>query len=304
MSKLYPMLSYLIFTLAANLGCSLLLYLAQSDDGVAAASATLPLIVIILVGGLFTGVTYHLRQRLAARGLLSGTIAAALVMNGGVSSLLTLFAGASPLFFLAPLTATLLSEFYARFLQEDAAMLAAMTVYILCTLLANFTFDTFIPLPLFGLLSVGTLFFGVTFTQRDRVHRYGRTQVYLMILVAAVTNMLLSFYLGIPLRFLLAGFLAIVLAEAADTEVYQRFISRRWLTRVATSNAISIPIDSVTFTLIAFAGTLSVAAMGEIVFADILAKTVIGLLAAAQLLRKRGENESQEGVDSTLPSLT
>ena len=285
-SRVSPIFGYLIATLSANLGCSLLLYLAQSDDGVAAASTTLPLVVIIFVGGLFTGVTYHLRQQLRERGQLTGTILAALVLNGVVSGLLALFAGASSLFFIAPLTAVLMGEFYARFLQEDAAMLAAMTVYILCTLLANFTFDTFIPLPLFGLLSVGTLFFGITFTQRDRVHRYGRTQVYLMIFVAAVTNMLLSFYLGIPLRFLLAGFLAIVLAEAADTEVYQRFISRRWLTRVATSNAISIPIDSVTFTVIAFAGTLSVAQMGEIVFADILAKTIIGLLAAARLIRR------------------
>ena len=289
LSRISPIFSYLTATLTANLGCSLLLYLAQSGDGVAAASATLPLIVIIFVGGLFTGVVYHLRQQLR-EGRLTGTISAALLINGAVSGLLTLFMGASPLFFIAPLTAIIMGEFYARFLQEDAAMLAAMTVYILCTLLANFTFDTFIPLPLFGLLSVGTLFFGITFTQRDRVHRYGRTQVYLMILVAAVTNMLLSFYLGIPLRFLLAGFLAIVLAEAADTEVYQRFISRRWLTRVATSNAVSIPIDSVTFTVIAFAGTLSAPQMGEIVFADILAKTVIGLLAAARLLRSKDTN--------------
>ena len=161
------------------------------------------------------------------------------MLNAVASSLMFLLIGASPLFFLAPLSAILLGEFYARFLQ-DAAMLAAMTVYVLCTLLANFTFDTFIPLPLFGLLSVGTLFFGITFTQRDRVHRYGRTQVYLMIFVAAVTNLLLSVYLGIPFRFLLAGFLAIILAEAADTEVYQHFISRRWLTRVVTSNAVSI----------------------------------------------------------------
>ena len=291
MTSKFDAVFYITLTLTANLACSLLLYLAGLGDGVAAASAELPLIVIIFIGGLFTGAVYHLRQRLKEQKRLWGTIGAALVLNAVASSLLTLFTGASPLFFLAPLSAILLGEFYARFLQEDAAMLAAMTVYVLCTLLANFTFDTFIPLPLFGLLSVGTLFFGITFTQRDRVHRYGRTQVYLMILVAALTNLLLSFYLGIPLRFLLAGFLAIILAEAADTEVYQRFISRRWLTRVVTSNAVSIPIDSVTFTLIAFAGTLSLAAMGEIIFADILAKTVIGVLAAARLLRQEGRGD-------------
>ena len=286
MTSKFDAVFYLSLTLTANLACSLLLYLAGLGDGVAASSAELPLIVIIFMGGLFTGAIYHLGQRLREQKRLWGTIGIALLLNAVASSLMFLLIGASPLFFLAPLSAILLGEFYARFLQEDAAMLAAMTVYVLCTLLANFTFDTFIPLPLFGLLSVGTLFFGITFTQRDRVHRYGRTQVYLMILGAAVTNLLLSFYLGIPLRFLLAGFLAIILAEAADTEVYQRFISRRWLTRVVTSNAVSIPIDSVTFTLIAFAGTLSLAALGEIIFADILAKTVIGVVAAARLLRQ------------------
>ena len=290
MIHIRPALVYVTSTLLANLACSLLLYLARSGDGVAAASAELPLIVILLVGGLFTGVLYHVRQRLREQRWLSSTLLTALIANGLVTTLMTLFAGASPLFILAPLTAILLAELYAQLRSENAAMFAAMTVYVLCTLLANFTFDTFIQLPVFGLLSVGTLFFGITFTQRDRVHRYGRARVYLMISVAAVANLLLSFYLGIPLRFLLAGFLAIVLAEAADTEVYARFLSRRWLTRVATSNAVSIPIDSVTFTLIAFAGTLGLAAMGEIIFADILAKTVIGLLAAARLM-KQGARE-------------
>ena len=107
-----------------------------------------------------------------------------------------------------------------------------------------------------------------------------------MIAVAALANLALSAYLGIPLRFLLAGFLAIVIAEAADTEVYGR-IRRGWWVRVATSNAVSIPLDSLVFTLIAFAGTLSAAAIGEIVFADVLAKTVVGLLAAARLAQGR-----------------
>jgi len=140
-------------------------------------------------------------------------------------------------------------------------------------------------LPVYGQLSVGTLFFGVTFTQRDRVHAFGKRRVYAMIAAAALANLALSAYLGIPLRFLLAGFLAIIVAEAADTEVYGR-IRKGWLVRVATSNAVSIPLDSVIFTLIAFAGTLSAAAMTEIVFADILAKTVVGLLAAARLVRR------------------
>ena len=60
MTSKFDAVFYIILTLTANLACSLLLYLAGLGDGVAAASAELPLIVIIFMGGLFTGAIYHL----------------------------------------------------------------------------------------------------------------------------------------------------------------------------------------------------------------------------------------------------
>lgn len=277
-----PLLTYLALTLTVQAVCWALLWVARSSQGVAAAD-TLPLVVLVLVGFLFVGGSYALSRTLEtpSRGHRATVLGGVLALN----ALVAWFVPAPLTFVLAPLVAVIAGELYRAF-GRHAAMLAAMSVYIVCTLLANFTFDSFLALPLYGQLSVGTLFFGVTFTQRDRVHRFGRERAYQMIAVAALANLALSAYLGIPLRFLLAGFLAILIAEAADTEVYQRFIQRRWLTRVATSNAISIPIDSITFTAIAFAGTLSLATMGEIVFADILAKTVVGLLAAAHIVRR------------------
>lgn len=272
-------LTYVLLTLGTQLVCALLLMVARHSQGVAAASS-LPLIVILLVGLLFVSGT----QRLGAALLEWPQRKFWVIAVAGLLNLALVYLTPLPTsFVLAPLVAIVAGEGYRFLFRFRAPMLAAMTVYIVCTLLANFTFDSFIALPFYGQLSVGTLFFGVTFTQRDRVHRFGRGQAYRMIAVAALTNLALSAYLGISLRFLLAGFLAIVIAEAADTEVYQRFIGRRWLTRVATSNAVSIPLDSVTFTLIAFAGTYSVATMTEIVFADILAKAVVGLLAALRL---------------------
>lgn len=173
--------------------------------------------------------------------------------------------------------------------QERTQKYGAMAIYIFCTLIANFFFDTFIDLPIYGKLSVGTIFFAVTFTQRDRIHRYGRRAVYSMIAVAAAANVLMSLTLNVPLRFIFASFLAIVIAETADTEVYQRFIKRQWLTRVAASNIVSIPLDSTVFTVIAFAGTFTIATMAEIIAADILAKLVIGFMAAVRVrsLRKQ-----------------
>ena len=275
--------SYLLWSVLPQLVCWALLWVAHTSQGVAAAQ-TLPLIVLILVGFLFVGGTYRLAQQLPPR-VKPLVLGAALVLNLLLAWLATGLGTVPFLFVVAPVVAILAGEAY-RVFGSYAPMLAAMSIYIVCTLLANFTFDSFLALPVYGQLSVGTLFFGVTFTQRDRVHGFGKFRAYQMIGVAALANLALSAYLGIPLRFLLAGFLAILVAETADTEVYSRLIERRWLTRVLTSNAFSIPLDSVTFTVIAFAGTLSVAAMGEIVFADILAKTVVGFLAAARVMRR------------------
>lgn len=163
---------------------------------------------------------------------------------------------------------------------------AAGAVYLSATLLANFTLDAFLPLGGFFLVNVGTLFFGVTFTQRDRVHRYGRRAVYGTILTAAVANVLLAAALGTPRRFVLVSFLTIVLAEAADTEVYQRLLSRRWLVRVASSNAVSAPLDTVLFTLLAFWGQpyATPGWMAQVIVTDVLVKYAAGIVAALGML--------------------
>ena len=155
-------------------------------------------------------------------------------------------------------------------------------IYIVATLAANYTAAWFIPLPIFGLVSVGTLAFGVTFTQRDKVHHRGRKAVYVMIGVAALLNVLESLVLGVSGRIILASFGAIVLAEAADTEVYQRLIKRPWIQRVAGSNAVSIPIDTVLFTCVAFAGVFPVSMLISIIFGDIVLKAVISSLVAVR----------------------
>lgn len=175
-------------------------------------------------------------------------------------------------------------------------------IYVAATLQANFTADLFLStslvrpssgapaLPLGPLLSVGTLFFAVTFTQRDRMHAYGgRRAVYGMIALAAAANTLASAYLHVPWRIVLASFAAIVLAEAADTEVYERYIRRPWLERVARSNSVSIPVDTILFTLIAFAGEQGFPplVLFNIILGDVVLKMVIGLLVA---LRRPAED--------------
>lgn len=169
-------------------------------------------------------------------------------------------------------------------------MIRSMLVYIIAVLVANYTATWFFPLPIFGMVSVGTLVFGITFTQRDRVHRYGRKSVYLMILIAAVGMVLESLFLEVPWRIILASFIAIVLSETADTEIYHRLLQRSWFQRVLGSNLVSIPLDSVLFNVIAFAGIFEPGMMVAIVFGEIVVKFTTGAVAA--LWRSQDKNVS------------
>ena len=166
-------------------------------------------------------------------------------------------------------------------------MIQSMLIYIVAVLIANYTATWFIPLPIFGMVSVGTLVFGITFTQRDRVHRFGRKAVYTMILIAAVGMVLESLFLGVEWRIITASFIAIVLSETADTEVYQRLLHRSWIQRVTGSNLVSIPMDSLLFNLIAFAGVFAPPMLTAIIFGEIVTKFTTGGLAA--LWRTSGE---------------
>ncbi|HEY9889443.1 MAG TPA: VUT family protein [Candidatus Obscuribacterales bacterium] len=153
-------------------------------------------------------------------------------------------------------------------------------IYVAATLGANYTAAWFIPFPIFGQVAVGTFIFGVTFTQRDRLHSGGRQWVYLTIAAAALANVLMSAVLAVPLRIIAASFLAIVLAETADTEIYQKLLRYPWLVRVAGSNAVSIPLDTLLFSLVAFAGVLSTGDMLSLLFGETVTKYAIGIVFA------------------------
>lgn len=152
-------------------------------------------------------------------------------------------------------------------------------IYIAATLIANYTANWFIPIPV-GQFAIGTLFFGVTFTQRDRVHKWGKKYVYQMIILAAVLNTIMSVVLGVPPRIIAASFLAILIAESVDTEIFAALHRRSWFVRALSSNAVSIPIDTLLFTMIAFWGDLSTSEIIGLLIGDSVVKYVISFLVA------------------------
>ena len=270
-----------VLALAAGAGplvAALLLALAQYGS---APPVVLPWAVLALVGVLLAA------PLSAAAAHLSVRTAAILAAVAAIAGTLTAGALGLPLRDLATLPVALAVAAVLRALpRQRAELYGAALVFVGATVLANFTLDSFLPFGDFFLVNVGTLFFGITFTQRDRLHRFGRGVVYRVIAVAAVANVLAAWSVGTPWRYVAVSFLVILVAEAADTEVYHRLLHRRWFARVAGSNAVSAPLDTVLFTVLAFAGApwASAAWMTQVIVTDVLVKYGASLLAAITVL--------------------
>lgn len=218
---------------------------------------------------------------------------AALVLGMVLSGFTLLLAGLPLAYASTPLVAGFGALALTRLRDPIAEGLGASTVFIVATVLANYTLDAFLPLGDFFLVNVGTFFFGVTFTQRDRVHRLGRRWVYTMIVAAGMANVIAAASLGTPLRFIAVSFLTIVVAETADTEIFARLKGRPWIQRVLGSNAVSAPLDTVLFTVLAFVGApfATFAWMTQVIVTDVLVKYAAGFLAAMSILPGRAREE-------------
>jgi queuosine precursor transporter len=289
-------------TLLSSVACFVLLYLAQYAQ-FGPPPQQLRVEVIVFLGVLFTGFVFPFLRGL--RDQVTPVVIALLVSIIATFALtrLTILSPTSELplqgswlYLLAPLVAVGLSLVMQTTLRERAALWVAVLVYVVCTVLANYTLDSFIPVPLYipaleftGQINVGTLFFGIIFTQRDRIHLFGRKYAYIAIGLAVLANVLAALYLGTPWRYIVVGFLALSLSEFTDTEVYQRFIKQNWWTRVATSNAVSIPIDSTVFTVLAFVGEAFATPtwMVQVIITDIIVKLLIGFIVALGVWQTR-----------------
>lgn len=152
----------------------------------------------------------------------------------------------------------------------------------------------------------GTLIYPFTFTLRDLVHKIGGVRAARTVIgLAAALNLVMAGFFwmvaswpadaatgaqlefGVVLapvwRIVFASIIAEVVAELLDTEAYRawvrRFGSRHQWGRVLASNAVAIPIDSVIFVVIAFAGVLAVPVMTEIFWVNVVFKFAVTLVS-------------------------
>ena len=152
----------------------------------------------------------------------------------------------------------------------------------------------------------GTFIFAFTFTWRDMLHkRLGREWARAAIVVAALCNLVMVAYflfaieikhppfwdnqaafegtLGIVWRITIASIIAELVSEMLDTEVYHHLIARipprHQYLRVLGSNAISLPVDSLVFATIAFAGTMTIPELWDIIVGQVVFKALVTVIS-------------------------
>lgn len=155
-------------------------------------------------------------------------------------------------------------------------------------------------------VDMGTFIYPFTFTLRDMVHKVlGKGNARLVVISAGVINLIMAGYLmwvavvpsdptwGLGREFqsilapvwriVIASILAEVISELLDTEIYHWFVTQithryQWL-RVLVSNSFSIPVDSLIFTLGAFAWFLPWDVVWQIFTFNVLIKFAMTLIS-------------------------
>ena len=175
-----------------------------------------------------------------------------------------------------------------------AAQLLSDIASLKITLIAGFSMDA------------GTFIYPLTFTIRDLVHkRLGKQVARTVIILAAGINLFMALFfqftawlpqdpswglgrefaalLGPVWRIVIASIVAEVISELIDTEIYHLWQNRitekfQWM-RVLSSNAVSIPVDSLIFCWGAFGFALPHDVVWSIFFANIIVKGAVTIVS-------------------------
>lgn len=160
-----------------------------------------------------------------------------------------------------------------------------------------------------GLVMDAGFIYSLTFTWRDLIHKQlGQKAAVTTIWLAAAVNLLAALYFqlvvllpaqtdwangggqtaweflfSLQMRIVFASILTALIAELIDTKVYHLWTRggrEEWpqWTRVFASNSISIPVDSLLFPIIAFAGVVGTEGLQQMVWTNIIVKAIVTIL--------------------------
>lgn len=155
-------------------------------------------------------------------------------------------------------------------------------------------------------IDAGTFIYPLTFTLRDLVHKTaGVKAARVLIVTAAAINLVMAgffwFVAKLPAdpqvgpqlefatvlspvwRIVFASIVAEVISESIDTEAYRFWVEKvtrkyQWA-RVLVSNSLSVPLDSLVFSWLAFGGLLPSAVVWSIVLSNIIVKGITTLIS-------------------------
>ncbi len=155
-------------------------------------------------------------------------------------------------------------------------------------------------------MDAGTFIYPITFTLRDLAHKIlGVKGVRALIFSAAAINLFMAIFfwfvstltpdtvagssdawgrvLAPVWRITVASILAEIVSELTDTEIYRMWVDRvthryQWA-RVLVSNSISVPVDSLLFSFLAFYGSMPTSSVMAIFWANVLVKMLVTLFS-------------------------
>lgn len=187
----------------------------------------------------------------------------------------------------------------------STAAIVVVSVYIAAQLLSDIGSLKIAWIAGFS-VDAGTFIYPLTFTIRDLIHKQlGKAAARTIIILAAVINLFMVVFfqftawlpqdptwglgeefatiLGPVWRIVIASIIAEVISELIDTEVYHFWVSRitrkhQWA-RVLTSNAVSIPIDSLIFCWGAFGLALPHSTVWSIFLVNVIIKGLVTVIS-------------------------
>ena len=127
-----------------------------------------------------------------------------------------------------------------------------IVAYTLVIVVANILTSMFPPIEVFGIIiPCGSFLIGVTFFLRDFIQlRIGKTNVYKLIVLAAVISGFISLGIGDALNVTVASVISFFVSEALDTEVFTR-LNVSIKKRVVVSGLVGGTLDSIIFIVLA-----------------------------------------------------
>ena len=199
-----------------------------------------------------------------------------------------------------------------------ASALTIVSLYIAAQIISDIASLKIAYLAGFS-IDAGTFIYPLTFTLRDLVHkRLGKAAARQVIVLAGGINLFMaaflafaawlpqdaawglgeafSLILGPVWRIVLASIVAELASELADTEIYHLWVTRvtrglQWM-RVLSSNAVSVPLDSLIFCWGAFGGLLPVATVWSIFVSNLVVKGIMTVVSIPAIYMV-GENPEQ-----------